>query len=98
MQLSSNLAPVPMPAVSGSSSVTVTGTPSQENLVSTLEASQKSVETAIQYVDQMLIHLGVPQKEESNQPSTPGVMGRAFDLRSRTYLLTTKLESLASYL
>ena len=97
MQLSSNLAPVPMPAVSGNG-VAVSGTPTQENLVSTMEASQKSTETAIQYVDQMLTHLGVPQKEEQGIPQSPGLMGRAFDLRSRTYLLTTKLEQLASYL
>ena len=73
-------------------------TPSQENLSAVLEHSRKSTEQAIVYTEQMLSHLGVPMKDDQAQPSQAGVMGSAFDLRTRLCVLNGKLEQLAALL
>lgn len=72
--------------------------PAQENLNEVLQHAQKGVEQSLEYVTQMLNHLGVPQKDEQGQPAQIGVMGRAFDLRSRVSLLNARLEQLAALL
>ena len=73
-------------------------TPVQESLNQILEQTLSQVEASLKYADQMISHVGSALSEDSNTPQVPGVLGKAFDLRTRVQRLNGKLEQLAALL
>lgn len=72
--------------------------PTQENLQGILEQTLTEVCTSLKYADQLISHVGSAISEDQGQPQMPGVIGKAFEVRSKLRLLNLRLEQLAQLL
>lgn len=97
MQLGDNAVKTLMGSVTPASSQ-FQPVPIQESLNSILEQTLTQIEISLKHADQMISHVGSALSEDSGTPQVPGVMGKAFDLRTRVQRLNGKLEQLAALL
>ena len=72
--------------------------PAQENLNAVLDHCLNNVETSLKFVAMMMAHVGGAQEPEKDEPATPGVLGKAFAIRSALQRLNLRLESLGRLL
>ena len=72
--------------------------PPQEPVAVVLEHALKQSEVALSHLDTILQHVGGPATAQADEPCTPGVMGKAFALRTQLQKINGKLESLAALL
>lgn len=72
--------------------------PTQEPVAVVLEHAMKQAEIALNHIDTIVNHVGGPMSTQSDEPSVPGVMGKAFALRTQLQKINGKLESLAALL
>ena len=97
MQLGNNAIGV-LTGITAPTSAQIPPTPVHESLNQILEQTLTQVEASLKYADQMISHVGSALAEDSNAPQVPGVLGKAFDLRTRIQRLNGKLEQLAALL
>lgn len=72
--------------------------PLQEPVAVVLEHAMKQAEVALNHLETILQHVGGPATAQADEPCTPGVMGKAFALRTQLQKINGKLESLAALL
>ena len=72
--------------------------PAQENLNAVLDHCLNNVESSLKLVAMMTAHVSGPQEIEKDEPAMPGVLGKAFAIRSALQRLNLRLESLGRLL
>ena len=73
-------------------------TPAQEPVAVVLEHALKQSDVALNHIEAILQHVGGAPTAQADEPCTPGVMGKAFALRTQLQKINGKLESLVALL